>query len=170
MKYIKASLCSLVTFCCLSYIHSAEDLFAELKRTKRVRPLIGKQMSEAERNGEINKGFKDIENKIFRGSPLPETLKELIREAGNLRISVGILSPMNGITSPLYNGIRKGQEKEIPTDWVVFGELTASEYFCINRTNHQIARFLVSPEAKPFKQCDTYENMDEWIRTILLPK
>ena len=38
MKYIKASLCSLVTFCCLSYIHSAEDLdplFAELKKTKK---------------------------------------------------------------------------------------------------------------------------------------
>jgi len=173
MKYIKASICLFSALSFLPYVHSADNidsLFAELKRTKRVRNFPDNGMSEIERNEAIDKGFKDIENEIFRGYSLPEVLKKLIREAGNLRVSVGILSPINGTTSPLHDGIREGQEKKIPTDWVVFGQLTASEYFCINYKSFQIARFLVFPEAKPFKQEDTYPNLGAWITEILLPK
>lgn len=165
MKYIKASLCSLVTFCCLSYIHSAEDLFAELKRTKRV--FTDENMSESQRNEAIDKGFKDIENKIFPGNPLPKFLKTLYKEVGNLGFSMHILSPIRGLESPLYDGIREGQEKEIPGDWVVFAEIDGCEYFCMNRFNFKVARFLVIP-GKPFKQCDTYLNPNEWVREILL--
>lgn len=165
MKYIKASLCSLVTFCCLSYIHSAEDLFAELKRTKRV--FTDENMSESERNKAIDKGFDEIKNEIFPGSPFPEFLKTLYKEVGNLGLSLYILSPIRGLESPLYDGIREGQYKKIPGDWVVFAEIDGCEYFCINRFNLQVARFFGIP-GKPFKQCDTYLNPIDWVAKILL--
>ncbi|MGV8947915.1 MAG: hypothetical protein ACOH2E_00880 [Candidatus Paracaedibacter sp.] len=168
MKYIKASLCSLVAFSCLSYIHSAEDLFAELKRTKKEFNADGIVVPETERNENINKGFKEIENEIFRDNPLPFFLKQLCSQVGNLGFSMEILSPIGGITSPLHDGIREGQEKNIPHDWVVFAKIDGCEYFCINRLDSQIARFLVFPEANPYKQHDTYPKPSEWVEKILL--
>lgn len=170
MKYIKASICSIAAFSCLSYIHSSENinpLLDELKNTKRAFNT-GTVMPESERNEAIDKGFKEIENKIFSGSPLPEFLKVLYTQIGNLGLGMIILSPIRGLESPLYDGIREGQEKNIPTNWVVFAEIDSCEYFCINRFDFQIARFLVSPEANPYKQEDTYLTPRNWIEKVLL--
>lgn len=171
MKYIKASICSIAAFSVLPYIQSAENLdplFAELKRTKDVSTSV--VLSESGRKEAIDKGFTEIENRIFGGSPLPNPLKDFYREVGNYEFSVEILSPIQGIESPLHAGIREGQHNKIPSNWVVFAQCTESEYFCINLADFKIARFLVFPEAKPFKQEDTYTDMAAWINKILLRK
>jgi len=168
MKYIKASICSIAAFSCLPYLHSMENidpLLSELKRTKKV--FTDEQMSELDRNTAIDKGFEEIKNKIFPGSPFPEFLKILYKEVGNLGFSMTILSPIRGLESPLYNTIREGQEKNIPGDWPVFVEIDGCEYFCINRFNLEIARFFVIP-GKPVKKYDTYSNPTDWVKKVLL--
>jgi len=169
MKYIKASICSIAAFSCLPYLHSMENidpLLSELKRTKKV--FTDEQMSELDRNTAIDKGFEEIKNKIFPGSPLPEFLKVLYKQVGNLGFSMLILSPIRGLESPLYNGIRDGQDKKIPSNWVVFAEIEGCEYFCIHRFEHKIARFLVFPEVATYKQEDTYLTPSDWVQKILL--
>lgn len=167
MKYIKASICSIAAFSVLPYIHSAENLdllLDEIKQTRRADPVL----SKIERDESINQGFEEIENKIFNGDSLPQPLKYFYQEVGNYNFNVEILSPIKGVTSPLNDGIRKGQEKAIPSEWVVFGQIDECEYFCINRFNPEVARFLVPPE--PFKQVETYPNLEAWIAKILLRK
>jgi hypothetical protein len=102
---------------------------------------------------------------------LPEPLKKLYKECENLRLCVDILSQIKGVESPLYDVIREGQEKKIPSNWVAFAEITGCEYFCIHRFEFQIARFLVYPESKPYeyKQCDIYLTPSDWVKKILLP-
>ncbi len=171
MKYIKASICSIAALSILPYIQSAENLdplFAELKRTKKEFHAGGIVVPEDERNKKIDEGFKQIEDKIFHGNPLPEPLKKLYKKCGNLLLGADILSPLGGVTSPLHNAIRTGQEKKVPPEWIVFVKETASEYFCMNLMNGHIARFLVFPEANPFKQEDTYQTLGDWIEKILL--
>jgi hypothetical protein len=63
MKYIKASICSVVAFSMLPYIQSAENidlLLAEIKKTQNEFHSGGIVIPEDERNKQIDEGFKGI--------------------------------------------------------------------------------------------------------------
>ncbi|MBX9805383.1 MAG: SMI1/KNR4 family protein [Alphaproteobacteria bacterium] len=145
-------------------VTQAQQQLKELGVKEQLNPV---QMDKFQRRQEVDQAFLEIERRIFTKESqlvLPEALKELHRRQSNLDTSFGfiILSPLRDI---LYSGIRRGQEKGIPSPWVVFAHLTASEFFCINYASGEVARYTVVPKVKIH---DRYSDLYEWLAKIVL--
>ena len=173
MKYLKASTCSILALTFFSSIHSAENSDKELWNALRAkvskRSLPKKQVAviekqEINRDDQITTGISEIEESIFKESSqfkLPKLFVQFHKEVGDRNFSpIYLSSPVGGINSSLYTLIREGQEKKIPSEWIPFGKVDESEYYCINHITGEVCIYLVSPD---LEQDQTWISLSTWL-------
>lgn len=169
MKYIKTSVCSLVTLSLFSYVHSVENdsLWTELRSKLKVLPKPGNSQEARirEPKAKIDESFSAIEKDLK--CVFPESVKRLHTEAGNLAFpdSVCLLSPVGETESYLYRCIVKGRTHKLPSDWLIFAEIDGQEYFCINRLTGNVSRFTLIPHVKMH---DSYVSIEDWAQKMFL--